>query len=85
MRDAPIHALIGGIHLFEANDDTLAWTAAKLRELGLENLLGTHCTGIEAVYRLRESIGLTRATAAVGAVGGGFTLGAGMKPGEISR
>ena len=85
VRDAPIHALIGGIHLFEATDETLDWTAARLREFGLQNLLGTHCTGLEAVYRLRQLCRLTRATAAVGAVGGGFTLGQEMKPGEISR
>src|SRR2546430_6186704 len=32
-------------------------------------LFRSHCTGIEATYRLREIIGLTRKTAVVGAVG----------------
>jgi len=85
IRNAPLHAVIGGLHLYQASDETLAWTAAKLREFGLENLLGAHCTGIEAVYRLRQLTGLTRATAAVGAVGGGFTLAGGLAPGNISR
>jgi 7,8-dihydropterin-6-yl-methyl-4-(beta-D-ribofuranosyl)aminobenzene 5'-phosphate synthase len=85
VRNAPIHAAIGGFHLFAASDATLEWTAGKLREFGLQNFLGAHCTGIEAVYRLRMLTGLDRRTAAVGAVGGGFELGAGLQPGNISR
>jgi 7,8-dihydropterin-6-yl-methyl-4-(beta-D-ribofuranosyl)aminobenzene 5'-phosphate synthase len=85
IRNAPIHAILGGIHLYEASDETLAWTGMKLKEFGLQNLLGAHCTGIEAVYRLRQSTGLGRGTAAVGAVGGGFTLAKGLDPGSISK
>ena len=85
IRNAPIYAVLGGIHLYEASDETLAWTGAKLKEFGLQNLLGAHCTGIEAVYRLRALTGLARNTAAVGAVGGGFTLANGLDPGSISR
>jgi 7,8-dihydropterin-6-yl-methyl-4-(beta-D-ribofuranosyl)aminobenzene 5'-phosphate synthase len=44
----------------------------------LRHLLGAHCTGIEAVYRLRQLTGLARATAVVAAVGSSFTLGAGI-------
>ncbi|MGA2131588.1 MAG: MBL fold metallo-hydrolase [Bryobacteraceae bacterium] len=82
---APVYAALGGFHLYQASDDTLAWTASKLKEFGLQNLLGAHCTGIEAVYRLRQLIGLDRKTAAVGAVGGGFTLSGGLDPGSIAR
>jgi 7,8-dihydropterin-6-yl-methyl-4-(beta-D-ribofuranosyl)aminobenzene 5'-phosphate synthase len=81
----PIYAALGGFHLYQASDDTLAWTAAKLKEFGLQNLLGAHCTGIEAVYRLRQLTGLDRKTAAVGAVGGGFNLATGLDPGSIAR
>src|SRR5688572_2082763 len=49
---ARTHALIGGVHLFNANDKTLAWTSDRLREFGVDNLIGAHCTGIETVYRL---------------------------------
>jgi len=82
---APIYAAMGGFHLYQASDDTLAWTASKLKEFGLQNLLGAHCTGIEAVYRLRQLTGLERKTAAVGAVGGGFNLATGLDPGSIAR
>lgn len=78
VRTAPLHAAIGGFHLFAATDAALEWTATKLREFGLQHLLGAHCTGIEAVYRIRSLAGLTRRTAVVGAVGSSFTLGKGI-------
>jgi 7,8-dihydropterin-6-yl-methyl-4-(beta-D-ribofuranosyl)aminobenzene 5'-phosphate synthase len=85
VRAAPIHAAIGGFHLFAADDERLAWTAAKLKEMGIGQLLGAHCTGIEAVFRLREKIGLARRSAAVGTVGASFTLGAGLDPLDLAR
>ncbi len=78
VRAAPLLAAVGGFHLFAATDAQLGWTAGKLREFGLQHLLGAHCTGIEAVYRLRSLLGLTRWTAVVGAVGSSFTLGKGI-------
>jgi 7,8-dihydropterin-6-yl-methyl-4-(beta-D-ribofuranosyl)aminobenzene 5'-phosphate synthase len=85
IRRAPVHAAIGGFHLYPASDETLAWTAGKLKEFGLQNLLGAHCTGIEAVYRLRSLTSLDRKTAVVGAVGAGFRLDTGIQPGSIAR
>jgi 7,8-dihydropterin-6-yl-methyl-4-(beta-D-ribofuranosyl)aminobenzene 5'-phosphate synthase len=81
----PLLAVIGGLHLFAASDATLAWTAAKLKAYGLQNLLAGHCTGIEATYRLRAATGLQRATAVVSAVGSSFTLGRGIDPLELAR
>jgi 7,8-dihydropterin-6-yl-methyl-4-(beta-D-ribofuranosyl)aminobenzene 5'-phosphate synthase len=74
----PLLAVIGGLHLFDASDQTLVWTGAKLKSYRIENLLAGHCTGIEATYRLRESTGLNRKTAVVSAVGSSFTLGLGI-------
>ena len=51
VRAAPIHAVVGGLHLFALDDERLDWTADQLKAPGLENLLGAHCTGIEAVYQ----------------------------------
>ena len=79
VRQAPVIAAIGGFHLFAANDETLQWTGSKLKEFGVQQLLGAHCTGIEAVYRLRTMLGLTRKTAVVGAVGSTYTLGQGIR------
>jgi 7,8-dihydropterin-6-yl-methyl-4-(beta-D-ribofuranosyl)aminobenzene 5'-phosphate synthase len=85
IRPAKVHALIGGIHLFNASEETLTWTAGKLREFGIDNLIGAHCTGIETVYRFRRDLGLDRAHAVVGAVGAGFELGKGIEPGDIAK
>lgn len=81
----PVHALIGGFHLFALDDDRLAWTAGKLKEFGVAQFMGAHCTGIEATYRIRQLNGMTRQSAAVAAVGATFDLRSGMKPGSISR
>jgi 7,8-dihydropterin-6-yl-methyl-4-(beta-D-ribofuranosyl)aminobenzene 5'-phosphate synthase len=77
---APAYAVVGGLHLFAASDEALAWTAGQLRSAGLVMLLGGHCTGIEAVYRLRQLAGLTRRTAVVAAVGSSFDLDRGIDP-----
>ena len=84
VRTAPLHAAIGGFHLFPLDDEKLAWTITKLRELGIANLLGAHCTGIEAVYRLRGA-GLDRKHCVVAAVGSSFTLGTGIDPKRLAR
>lgn len=85
VRPARVHALIGGLHLFNASDETLAWTAGKLRDAGLDYLLGAHCTGLETVYRFRHDLALDRAHAVVAAVGSSFTLGRGIDPGAIAK
>ena len=83
--DSPVYAVLGGLHLFSATDETLDWTAGKMKEFGVANLIGAHCTGIEAVFRLRERLNLTRKTALVGAVGSTFSLSDGIAPGRIAR
>jgi 7,8-dihydropterin-6-yl-methyl-4-(beta-D-ribofuranosyl)aminobenzene 5'-phosphate synthase len=77
---SPLRAVIGGLHLLDAAEADLAWTAERMREAGVANLLGAHCTGIEAVYRLRALAGLDRKTAVVGAVGSSYATGAGLDP-----
>jgi 7,8-dihydropterin-6-yl-methyl-4-(beta-D-ribofuranosyl)aminobenzene 5'-phosphate synthase len=85
VRQTQIHAALGGFHLFEADAATLDWTAAKLRSVAIKNLLGAHCTGIEPVFGLRQRLGLSRSTCAVGAVGSRFNLETGLDPGPIAR
>ena len=82
--DRTIHALMGGLHLFSASDDTLEWTAARLRDIGVEHLMAGHCTGIEPLMRLRAGLGLSRRTAVVGAVGSQFIYGEGIRPTPIA-
>ncbi|MGH7957817.1 MAG: MBL fold metallo-hydrolase [Opitutaceae bacterium] len=85
IRPARVHALIGGIHLFNASDRTLDWTAEKLRGFGVDNFIGAHCTGIETVFRLRGDLAMNRATCVIGAVGATFELGRGINPRVIAK
>jgi len=81
----PVYALIGGLHLFAATDSALAWTAVRLREARLGYLLGGHCTGIEAVYRIRELAALGRKRAVVAAVGSSFDASKGIDPLQLAQ
>jgi len=81
----PVEAVIGGLHLFPATDDQLNWTADKMKAFKVAHLIGAHCTGIEAVYRIRERLALPRAAAVVGTVGSTFILGEGIHPGQLAK
>jgi 7,8-dihydropterin-6-yl-methyl-4-(beta-D-ribofuranosyl)aminobenzene 5'-phosphate synthase len=81
----PVYGIVGGLHLFSAKDEQVNWTADEFKQFKVANLLGAHCTGIEAVYRLRERAGLTRKTAVVATVGSTFTLGEGIVTGPLAR
>jgi 7,8-dihydropterin-6-yl-methyl-4-(beta-D-ribofuranosyl)aminobenzene 5'-phosphate synthase len=83
--DRPVYGVVGGLHLFPATDEQLNWTGDELKEFKVANLLGAHCTGIEAVYRLRERVGLTRKSAVVGSIGSSFTLTDGIIPGALAK
>ncbi len=82
---APVKAVIGGVHLFGATDDHLAWTARQLKGFGVQQFVGAHCTGIEATYRIRELAGLTRQTAMVGAVGARYSLSKGIDAVRVAK
>jgi 7,8-dihydropterin-6-yl-methyl-4-(beta-D-ribofuranosyl)aminobenzene 5'-phosphate synthase len=81
----PLLAVVGGLHLFSASEQTVAWTGAKLKSFGLQYLLAGHCTGIEATYLLRDATGLSRKSAVVSVVGSSFTLGKGIDPRTLAQ
>jgi 7,8-dihydropterin-6-yl-methyl-4-(beta-D-ribofuranosyl)aminobenzene 5'-phosphate synthase len=81
----PVYALIGGLHLFAASDSALAWTAGRLRDAKLGYLLGGHCTGIEAVFRIRDLAALDRKRAVVAAVGSSFDARKGIDPLSVAQ
>jgi 7,8-dihydropterin-6-yl-methyl-4-(beta-D-ribofuranosyl)aminobenzene 5'-phosphate synthase len=81
---SPLLAVVGGLHLFAASDQTIHWTGEKLKSYGMRYLLAGHCTGIEATYLLRDSAGLSRKTAVVSAVGSSFMLGHGIDPRKLA-
>jgi 7,8-dihydropterin-6-yl-methyl-4-(beta-D-ribofuranosyl)aminobenzene 5'-phosphate synthase len=85
VRRAPVYAALGGFHLFNFDDAKLNWTGQKLREFGIQHFLGAHCTGIEAVYRIRQSARLKRESCVVSAVGSSFSLDKGIDPLSLAR
>ncbi|WP_076412613.1 MBL fold metallo-hydrolase [Shewanella sp. UCD-KL12] len=80
-----IKTAIGGFHLVFASDEHLAWTANKLQGFGLEQMIGGHCTGIDALYTLRGHLHSDRKHMVVGSVGDEFTLKGGIKAGFIAH
>jgi 7,8-dihydropterin-6-yl-methyl-4-(beta-D-ribofuranosyl)aminobenzene 5'-phosphate synthase len=80
-----VYGIVGGLHLFPATDQQLDWTGDEFKQFKVANLLGAHCTGIEAVYRLRQRANLSRKSAVVGTVGSTFTLDKGIAPGELAQ
>lgn len=83
--DAPVTTVFGGLHLYEASDKQLAWTADEFKLAGVKSIVGAHCTGIEALFQLRQRLNLTRKTAVVGAVGATYVSGEGIHPGEVAQ
>lgn len=80
-----VFAIIGGFHLFNASDEHLEWTARKLKDFGVSKIIGAHCTGINALYSLRDLLDLSRSDAVVGSVGDSFELETGINAGPIAR
>ena len=78
-------AAIGGFHLAGASDAMLRQTSEELGKKSLGHFLGSHCTGVECVYRVREHAGLGRSRALVGAIGTRFVSGEEITPGNINR
>lgn len=78
VRMAPVHALIGGFHLFSATEETLRWTAEQLAPMGIGYFLAAHCTGVESTMRLRELMKLPPERMTIAQVGRAFELGKGL-------
>ncbi|KAA6459266.1 MBL fold metallo-hydrolase [Acidobacteria bacterium AB60] len=83
--DQPVFGVVGGIHLFRQTDAQLDWTSDEMKSFRVQNVLGAHCTGIEAVYHLRQRMGLPRKAVLVGSVGAEFTLKDGIVPGQLEQ
>jgi 7,8-dihydropterin-6-yl-methyl-4-(beta-D-ribofuranosyl)aminobenzene 5'-phosphate synthase len=84
VRQAPIEALVGGLHLFAASDKVIDWTVSKLKPMQVRHLLAAHCTGIEATYKLRAGLGLARGAANVAAIGSVYDLDGGVMAGKLA-
>lgn len=83
--DQKILTAIGGFHLFRSDEKQLEWTAGELKRNGVEYFIGAHCTGINALYDIRQLTGLSKKDCVVGAVGASFDLDKGIAPGSIAK
>jgi 7,8-dihydropterin-6-yl-methyl-4-(beta-D-ribofuranosyl)aminobenzene 5'-phosphate synthase len=55
--DKNVYAVVGGTHLFPASRERVDRTIADLRELGIQQLGVSHCTGFHAEARLAQEFG----------------------------
>ena len=56
-----------------------------MKEFGVQNFMGAHCTGVNAVYEIRQRMGLPRKQAVVGAVGASYDLEKGIDPRDVAK
>ncbi len=52
-----VHTVIGGTHLIRASEMQMEMTMAELKEIGIERLGVSHCTGMGAAVRLAQDFG----------------------------
>lgn len=50
-------AFIGGTHLIMASEERLTKTAAALKDYDVQRIIACHCTGFNALVRLRNELG----------------------------
>lgn len=50
----PICAVLGGTHLVEADEDRIAKTIHAFREMKIESIAVSHCTGENGIQKIRE-------------------------------
>ena len=73
IKDAPIYSILGGFHLWQADNETLNRTASWLEEHGLGLMMGGHCTGIAAAETIASQLRLPRSHISHAAIGSVIT------------
>jgi len=53
----PIHTVLGGCHLFSASQEQIRSTITALKELGVQRLGVSHCTGLPAAVIMAQEFG----------------------------
>lgn len=67
--DNDVYGAIGGFHLYRSSDDDISKTAFSLKEFGLKQLIGGHCTGIHAARKIADIASISRDNLSHGAIG----------------
>jgi len=55
--DERVYAVIGGTHLYPKNDDQIGKTIESLKEIDIQKIGVSHCTGLHAAMRLAQAFG----------------------------
>ncbi len=58
-----LHAVIGGFHLYDADESRLDRVISGLGEMGITRLMPGHCTGDGPIRRMEKELGARRITA----------------------
>lgn len=53
--EAPINLIVGGFHLVDASDERIHKTIEFLKKFNIKKLAPCHCTGIDAIMRLKTT------------------------------
>jgi len=54
---APIYLLMGGFHLLQHSEDAVDRIIARFKEMGIERIGASHCTGDAAIERIKKAYG----------------------------
>ena len=52
-----VHTVIGGTHLYPKNEEQVEKTIQDLKEIGVQNIGVSHCTGLKAGMKLADAFG----------------------------
>ena len=60
---------IGGFHLFRSSDEVINKTGKALKDFGLKQLVGGHCTGIHEARKIADIVEIQQSNLSHGAIG----------------
>jgi len=55
--DERVYAVIGGTHLYPKTDEQIEKTIESLKEIDVQRIGVSHCTGLHAAMRLAQAFG----------------------------
>ena len=67
--DRDVVGAIGGFHLFRSSDEVITKTGEALKEFGLRQLVGGHCTGIHEARKIADIANIQQSNLSHGAIG----------------
>ena len=67
--DRDVVGAIGGFHLFRSSEEVITKTGEALKEFGLRQLVGGHCTGIHEARKIADIANIQQSNLSHGAIG----------------